>query len=277
MSQLGVSPDRFFDAPYEARKIVAARTLRFVRGSEFAPFTANYSRDGVVVNNILAGFGGLGQVTGGVGEWFEFAFERNIIYYDLGRLVESWSPQTRRFERNLYWNASGKSVRVGNRSFAEWQAAGQDGNSVVADPLFVDPEHGDFRLRPGSPAAQIGFEPWDLSDVGPRPVRAATAVTEEPTTPLSPSFTLDPNYPNPFNSETVIRFALPADGAVELAVYNLAGQQVATLVEGARPAGTYVVRWDGTDDRGKALASGVYLYRLWAGEQEQTHKLLLLK
>ena len=53
-------------------------------------------------------------------------------------------------------------------SLAEWQAMGQDKNSLIADPLFVDPEKGDFRLRPGSPAAQIGFEPWDFS----RSVRA---------------------------------------------------------------------------------------------------------
>lgn len=44
---------------------------------------------------------------------------------------------------------------------------------MIADPLFVDPEHGDFRLRPGSPAAKIGFEAWDPSDVGPRALRPA--------------------------------------------------------------------------------------------------------
>ena len=60
------------------------------------------------------------------------------------------------------------------RRFAQWQAAGQDKNSLIADPLFVDPEKGDFRLRPGSPATKIGFEPWDLTAVGPRPLPAAS-------------------------------------------------------------------------------------------------------
>jgi hypothetical protein len=72
------------------------------------------------------------------------------------------------FDRNLYWSASGKPVLFADKSFAEWQATGQDKDSLIADPLFVDPTHGNFALRPGSPAAQIGFEPWDASTVGPR-------------------------------------------------------------------------------------------------------------
>src|SRR2546430_2770252 len=63
-------------------------------------------------------------------------------------------------------------IRDNGLGFAEWQAAGKDLHSIIGDPLFVDPERGDFRLRPGSPTAQIGFEPWDLSSVGPRPSSA---------------------------------------------------------------------------------------------------------
>jgi len=91
--------------------------------------------------------------------------------------------------------------------------------------------------------------------------------------------TLSANYPNPFNIATTIRFALPSRSDVELAIFNLAGQQVATLVEGVREAGTYTVRWDGRDDSGRELASGVYLYRLQTsdGRQMETRKLLLLR
>jgi len=89
---------------------------------------------------------------------------------------------------------------------------------------------------------------------------------------------LEQNYPNPFNSSTVIRFALPTSQDVELAIYNLAGQKVATLVDGTRQAATYTVRWDGRDVSGHDLASGVYLYRLRAGgEQVQTRKLVLIR
>ena len=82
-----------------------------------------------------------------------------------------WNPDNRNcvYDRNLYWHVSGKPLLFQDKGLAEWQAAGHDLHSLIADPLFVDPEGGDFRLRPGSPAARIGFEPWDLTAVGPRP------------------------------------------------------------------------------------------------------------
>ena len=83
-----------------------------------------------------------------------------------------------------------------------------------------------------------------------------TAVLEERTAVLSERFALAQNYPNPFNSETVIRFDLPQAAPVELAVFNVAGQRVATLVEGGRQAGQYVVRWDGRDGDGGGWGAG---------------------
>ena len=77
----------------------------------------------------------------------------------------------------------------------------------------------------------------------------------------------------------MIRFALPTAADVDLAIFNLAGQRVATLADGVRAAGSYTLRWDGRDDDGRALASGVYLYRLRTGDEQQveTRKLLLMK
>ena len=110
------------------------------------------------------------------------------------------------------------------------------------------------------------------------PAPSATAVLEEQIATLPQSVTLDQNYPNPFNSSTIIRFALPADEEIELAVFNLTGQKVATLAEGVREASSYTVHWDGRDDSGHLLSSGVYLYRLRAGQRHiETRKLLLLR
>jgi len=118
----------------------------------------------------------------------------------------------------------------------------------------------------------------DLRLVSAKPLPGSTAVLEEHAAglPLTPA--LEQNYPNPFNSGTVIRFALPIREEVELAIFNLAGQRVAVLADGQREAGTYAVRWDGRDDSGGALASGVYLYRLRVGQQQvETKKLVLVR
>ena len=69
---------------------------------------------------------------------------------------------------------------------------------------------------------------------------------------------------------------MPQRGHVILAIYNLVGQRVATLVDGPHQAGTYTVRWDGRDDDGRTLASGVYLYRLTAEGFVQTRKMVVI-
>lgn len=72
-------------------------------------------------------------------------------------------------------------------------------------------------------------------------------------------------------------YQLPETGKIELAIYNLSGQQVAQLVYDIRPAGRHTVRWDGRNDHDQAMASGVYLYRFCAGDSVQVRTLLLLK
>jgi len=140
------------------------------------PLFVSATRDITVRGNIFA-FGAQYQIfrAGYASSHFQYAFQGNLVYYKAGRVVGEWDTagqKTYRFARNLYWDASGAPLSFVGKGLAEWQAAGQDRDSVVADPLFVDPEHGDFRLRPGSPAARIGFEPWNLSEVGPRPATA---------------------------------------------------------------------------------------------------------
>ena len=106
----------------------------------------------------------------------------------------------------------------------------------------------------------------------------STAVVEEEGGVVPEAFALDQNFPNPFNSGTVIRFALQQADDVELAVYNLAGQQIMTLAQGPRNAGSYTLRWDGRDEAGRELASGMYLYRLQAGKKRvETRKMLLIR
>ncbi|HKK21777.1 MAG TPA: T9SS type A sorting domain-containing protein, partial [candidate division Zixibacteria bacterium] len=94
---------------------------------------------------------------------------------------------------------------------------------------------------------------------------------------LPESFSLGQNYPNPFNPTTEIFFTLSARARVSLVLYNMLGQQVRTLVDATLPVGRHSVNWDGKDYSGKQVASGVYLYRLVAGDKTQTKKMELLK
>ena len=90
-------------------------------------------------------------------------------------------------------------------------------------------------------------------------------------------FELSQNYPNPFNSSTTVSFALPQAGEVSLQVYNLLGQLVATLHDGALAAGRHQMVWDGRDARGLQVASGIYVYRLETDGFVATKKLTLMK
>jgi hypothetical protein len=91
------------------------------------------------------------------------------------------------------------------------------------------------------------------------------------------SFSLSQNYPNPFNPETYIDFALPFDSEVSLKIFNVKGQLVRTLVQERMNTGTHTVRWEGRDDSGNRVSSGVYFYRLTAGEKSFVKKMVLLK
>jgi hypothetical protein len=85
------------------------------------------------------------------------------------------------------------------------------------------------------------------------------------------------NYPNPFNPTTTIRFGLADDGPVRLTIYNVQGQRVRTLVDEVKPAGYHTYTWNGRNDNGGQVATGVYLCRFEAGENAFTKKMVLLK
>ncbi len=102
-----------------------------------------------------------------------------------------------------------------------------------------------------------------------------TAVEETDAQPAA--FALAQNFPNPFNASTVIQYELATDGPVVLTVYDVLGRRVKMLVEGYASAGAYMIIWDGTDQRGKVAASGLYFYRLLSAQHSQTRRMLLIR
>ena len=94
---------------------------------------------------------------------------------------------------------------------------------------------------------------------------------------LPREYALSQNHPNPFNPSTTIRYALPKDGKVTLSIYNMVGQKIQALVDSWQQAGTYVTRWDGKDESGREVGSGIYLCRMESGAFTRVNKMVLLK
>ncbi|NKB70616.1 MAG: T9SS type A sorting domain-containing protein [Candidatus Latescibacteria bacterium] len=176
---------------------------------------------------------------------------------------------------NLTVNTKRVPVWTGNSetSLVDWENAEWQAVAINLEELGVGRVLTQVRIN-GDPEGVFYLDEFRLSPPGATP---PTAVLESFQQGTPQELALGQNYPNPFNSETSIRFSLPAAGEVDLGLYNLAGQQVATLMQGERAAGAYTLQWDGRDDGGRGLASGVYLYHLRAGGQMQTRKLLLLR
>ncbi len=196
-------------------------------------------------------------------------------------------------------NIPQEAIRTGGSDYVEALRCnlvspyGERGSgNFTTDPLFVDPENGDFRLQARSPCIDRG-DPTQLDPDGSRSDIGAIPFGEEwPPLPVEqttvpPRFALSQNRPNPFNPTTRIALSLPDQGSARLTVYDVTGRAVRTLVDDALGAGEHDVVWDGNDDAGRPCASGLYVYRLMVsggsdasaerGERSQTRRMLLLR
>jgi hypothetical protein len=181
---------------------------------------------------------------------------------------------------------------------AEYRSAGQEGHTfdlslqgapgqvvelradgvasfVGQDVVLVDPmtgraydlqAHSTVKVRPAAKEMKLKLLVGSAAFVD----RAQSAVV--PTT-----LQLLPNYPNPFRARTTLEFTLPKRGDVRLEVYDVLGRRVRTLVDRSYDAGRHTVRWDGRNDTGQAVASGIYLGRLKVGDQRHVQRLVLVR
>lgn len=101
--------------------------------------------------------------------------------------------------------------------------------------------------------------------------------SETPIVGLPNSYALHQNYPKPFNANTEIRYQIPQGGNATLKVFNTLGQEVRTLVNGSQEAGRHAIAWDGRDNNGWEVSTGMYLCWLQAGEFSKTIKMVLIK
>jgi len=157
----------------------------------------HYGKENIIRNNILA-FSMDGQLQRSrVEEHLSFTFQRNIVYWNGGQLFHgSWKDANVELDHNIYWNASGEPITFQGLSLAEWQKLDKDAGSLVVHPKFEDPEHYDFRIKLNSPAAKIGFAPFDYTMAGvygdPKWIALAKSVKYPPV-----EFAPDPPPPPP--------------------------------------------------------------------------------
>jgi hypothetical protein len=161
----------------------------------------------------------------------------------------------------LFWN-----IGKGPLSLSE-EAVVTD--TMTADPMFANPDEGDFTLAEGSPAIGAADDGSALGD--PRWDPTATAVENQEAKKIS-DYQLRQNYPNPFNPVTTISFHLAASDLTTLTIYNTVGQAVKTVVDEHLNAGLHSVQFDASE-----LPSGLYIYHLQSGEFNTSKKMMLLK
>ena len=159
----------YFD---EGSSSIVARS-NVVYGTTHGGFHQHYGATNLVCNNVFA-FARDHQIQRTRPEpHLSFTFVTNIVYFDQGVVLGgNWSNDQYRMDWNIYWDAR-PGAKNGDTQFAgasqdQWRARGHDLHSAVADPLFVAPAEHDFRLQPNSPALKLGFQPIDLTQVGPR-------------------------------------------------------------------------------------------------------------
>ncbi len=153
---------------------------------------------------------------------------------------------------------------------------GLSGGSAKAASASYFLEHSTGFPFGGMAASASYHEAGGFYPIGAGPAGVAANQQGGTAQPLPKNLTLDRPWPNP-GLQPTIRFGLPRNDRVLLRVYNIIGQEVSVLLDGDRPAGWHSVRWNGRDERGRTVATGVYLLRLTAAGRSLTQKLTVVR
>jgi predicted outer membrane repeat protein len=186
----------------------------------------------------------------------------------------------------IVWNNAGFEIYVTYGSvivtYSDIQGGWEGEGNIDADPLFTNPTYGDYHLTENSPCIDAGdpMSPYDpdgtIADMGAFYYNQGTGIEENYELQIM-NYSLS-NFPNPFNPTTTISFSISEESNVELSIFNMKGQKIITLFKELLPIGNHSVIWDGDNDSGNLVSSGIYLYKLKVnGKTEAVKKCLLLK
>jgi hypothetical protein len=237
--------------------------------------------DAEIFNNTMSG-NTAGYYGGGLGSRYSTPYVLNTIFWGDSAL--------------LYPNTNEIYVHVGNSpviNYSDIEGGWEGQGNIDVDPLFRDPESGDFHLMStacgdpyDSPCIDAGHPDildslldcsWGLgelrSDMGAYGGGDSVTVgIDQDEMPVPKVFSLFQNYPNPFNASTIIRYTLPEPSRVTIEIYDILGRRVETCLDDYREAGKHQVIWDAGD-----LPSGIYFYSIQAGDYRRTNKMILLR
>ena len=298
-------------------------------GNTNSPHNPDDVTGNLVYGNIIANVGGKGlrtksqQPTTG----FSWNFYNNVVY-NVGTCFDfnDWPDGDSGFElkNNIFMNPTGYHIshvyrapgddyssiiienniyypdgsnrfefrNVDSDDFADWQNdSGLDATSFIADPLFVDPENGNFHLRPNSPAIDAGvdigltqdFEGDPLPqgsapDIGAYEYRSEDEIKPGDTLPDKTELTCYNNVFNPAKGErALIVVELPKQGHVRLNLYNTRGNKIRKPADEQKEPGTHKYYWDGKSGNGDVVGSGLYFVHIQAGDYKKTKKIVVVK
>lgn len=187
------------------------------------------------------------------------------------------------------YNNSGFDLRNSLFTGAKPGDASDPSNLTAGSSYFVNLAAHNYHLSSASPAIDSGEDISEVTDdydgnprfngsydVGAFEYDNSSGLND-PVDPAIRGFYLHPNYPNPFNPATNIVFDIANTAEVHLDIFDIVGNKVRTLVDNILPAGEHRLQWDGHDNSGKAVASGIYFYRIEVGKASQTRKMHLLR
>jgi hypothetical protein len=163
-----------------------AMEKNLVYNTKTGSFHQHYGKENIIRNNIFVNSLVQQVQATRVEQHLSFTFEKNIIYWATGPLLSGpWTKLTINMDNNCYWNTASKPISFAGLTLDQWrQQQRHDEHSIIADPLFVDPQHNDFHLKPDSPALKVGFEPFDYTKAGvygaPAWITKANEVTYPP-------------------------------------------------------------------------------------------------
>ncbi len=188
------------------------------------------------------------------------------VFYEYDQMIVTW-------ETPEGWDPDSYVVLFSPDGGETWQelASGVTGQSVIVDVPMVTTEQGLIRVFAMDGDEAVGYDTSDEFFTIAAPSGAGIG-EEKPKV-----FALRQNAPNPFAGTTMIRFDLPKDCKVRLDVFDVRGRLIKTLVDGSLPADRYAIGWDGRDASGERVASGVYYYRINAGEWSETKTMVYVR